>query len=350
MIASAAAPIAGGIIGNLAAKGDREAAEAAYNSAIQEIMQIGAPPDLSKEIILQKFAQAGVLTPELEENIDQLTSATAQIQEDVKTKQRQVEAADILAKRGRGGFTLEDRSALDKIRETLEGDYQAKQRAIQQQMQARGVSGSGQELAMMLQSASDTANRASQEGIDLGALATQRALQSMTQAGDLASRIRTQDLDYQRLTKGAQDELNRFNVQGRRDTETRNIAALNRARQYNIQQQQRAADANVTASNKELYRQSEARRQYWLDQVERAKMRSGALKGQSEQYAGNAARTAGQWQSIGSGVGAGLGSFANYQGTLDQRAHERSMQDQRMAYDMNSRSKKLGYDPFDPTS
>ncbi len=53
--ASIAAPIIGGIMGNEAARGNREAAQRAAAEAYAELMKVGAPPDLSKRIILEQF-------------------------------------------------------------------------------------------------------------------------------------------------------------------------------------------------------------------------------------------------------------------------------------------------------
>lgn len=325
MIGSVAAPAVGGILGSIFDDEDQEAAQEAYKNAVAEIMAVGAPPDLSKEIIIQKFQQAGIYNPDVEKNINQLTSAVSQIKEDVGIKQQQATALSDLAKRGRAGFTLEDRAALDKVRGTLEGDYQAKLKAMQQQLQARGASGSGQELAMQLQSASDTANRASTEGIDIGAQALRQALQATSSAGQLAGQMREQDLGYQKLTKGAEDELNRFNISGQRDIQQRNIAEQNRARLANVQREQAISDANTKAANQELYRQAEAKRQYWQDQLSRAQARAGALTGQSGFYNQQAANTRQMWQGIGSGVGAASGAGANYaaQNAAQDRADAR---------------------------
>jgi len=80
-----AASVIGGMMGNSAAKKGRQAQAAAAAAAYAELQKIGMPPDLSREVILREFQNQGVLTPELEQDIDLQASQVAQLKGQVSS-------------------------------------------------------------------------------------------------------------------------------------------------------------------------------------------------------------------------------------------------------------------------
>lgn len=333
LIIGAAAPIIGSALGNLFGAGDREEAERLMNEAMQEIDRVGAPPDLSKEILLEKFTQAGLYTPELESAIDAGVSKVAQIQEDPELRKSQMGALDILQQRGKGGLTPEDRAALNQVRGEVQRDSEAKRQQIMQNMQARGLGGSGAELIAQLQGAQAGTDRASEEGDRLAAMSSQNALQALMQGSNLAGSVRGQDFDVNQARAAAEDEINRFNVQNAIARQSRNVGSQNQAQMQNLSEKQRIADANNQMANAERYRQAEAQRQQWLDKMSQAQAKAGAKQSQASNLQGQAAQTAQMGQSIGAGIGAGAGAYANYQAGVDQRTHDAEQRDlDRKAY------------------
>ncbi len=312
--ASVAGPILGGVMGSLFGGGDRDRANQLMEEAMAEINSVGAPPDLSREIILQKFSQAGLYTPQLEQAIDLGISKVSQINENPELAKAQMGALESLSTRGKTGLTAEDRAALNQVRSEVQRDSQAKQGQILQQMQARGLGGSGAELLAQLSSAQAGDDRASMEGDNIAAQASRNALEAMVQGGQLAGNIRGQDFDVNRTRAAAEDEVNRFNVQNAIGRQTRNVGMGNQAQQQNLSEKQRVQDANTQMSNQELYRQAEAQRQNWLDRMNQAQAKAQAKTGQAQNLQGQAAQTGQMWQSIGSGVGAAAGAAANYAG------------------------------------
>lgn len=327
--AAIAGPIVGGIIGNMASEGQRRAAEAAAAAALKEIDALGAPPDLSKRIILEKFKQAGVYTPQLEQEVNAGFSKVEQIQEDPQLRQRQMEALQALQERSKTGFSAEDRAALNKVRGQVGTDLQGRLGSLQQQMQARGLGGSGAELAAMLSASQAASSEEAAAGDRLAAEASQRALQSALQTGQLGGQLRSQDFDVARAKAEAADRFNLFNAENSMARQARNVASQNQGQLYNLSEQQRSQDINTQMENAERQRMNEATRQYWQDQASRAGMRANARLGQSAMYQGQADRTAQQWAGGGAAIGAGAGTALNYmnrQPTADNSTVKTSVQ------------------------
>ncbi len=316
MGASIAAPIIGGIIGNMASQGDRDRAAAAAAEAVSIIDKVGAPPDLSKAIIFEKFKQAGVLNPEMEQQINIGFSQVSKIQEDTKLRDAQINALEMYKTRQQGGLTPQDRAAFNEIRQKNQADVQGKLQQIQQNYASRGQGGSGSELASSLMASQGGANQASAEGDRIAATASQNALTALSQGGQLAGQIRGQDFSNAQVKANAADEFQRFQTTQNASMQQRNVGSTNAAQAANLQQAQKTQDTNTQVDNQEKLREVEAQRQYWQDQLSLATARAGARTGQVNQYQNSANATANMWSGIGSGAGQGasaLGSYFNSQ-------------------------------------
>lgn len=111
-----------------------------------------------------------------------------------------------------GGMNLRDKANLSKIQgETSQAD-RGRREAILQNMQARGMGGSGAELLAQLQSSQAATDRSAQQGLDVAAMAQERALQAMMQSGQMGGDIRAQSFGEQAKVASAQDAINNFNT------------------------------------------------------------------------------------------------------------------------------------------
>ena len=308
---AALAGLTSSIIGAVSAGADRAQAEKLMKEAMEEINSVGAPPDLSREIILQKFQQAGLYTPELESAIDLGVSKVSQIKEDAGLRDAQKGALELLTQRGKSGLMPEDRAALNQVRAEVQRDTEAKRQQILQNMQARGLAGGGAELAMQLQASQAGANTASAEGDRLAAQASQNALQAMVQGGQLAGNIRGQDFDVNSTRAAAEDEVNRFNVQNSIGRQTRNVGMGNDAQQRNLGERQRIQDANTGQGNNELYRQRDAEAEEYRMKMAAAQAKANARTGASQQAMQQGNQTAQNWHTAGQGVAAAGSVIAN---------------------------------------
>src|SRR5690606_10901263 len=111
------------------------------------------------------------------------------------------------------------------------------------------MGGSGMELAARLQSAQSSADRQSQESDRLMQIAQQRALDAMSQAGNLATGMRSQSFGEQSDIARARDLINQFNVQNQQNVHQRNVANTNQANLRNLQERQRLSEAGTAIKN-----------------------------------------------------------------------------------------------------
>lgn len=307
MAAMAGAQIAGGVIGYYQGKKDREKASALMDEALATIKAIGAPPDLSKEIILQQFQQAGMMTPELEHVIDFHTSKVSQdyrkVQEDALRGMSQV---------ARTGFGAQDLNALNQIQEAEAVRRQGQEQAIMQGMQQRGLGGAGSELAARLSNVQAGNKNASANSMQVAADSALRRMQAMGQQSDISNQL-----------EGKQNAIDQYNTENARSVQMRNIGSKNAAQQYNIGNQQNVSNANVQQANQELYRQAQAKQDYWTNKLNQASAVSNALTGQSNYAAGQAQNKAAMWTGMGNAVGSGVGAYGDQQYDAEQRDLDR---------------------------
>jgi hypothetical protein len=308
-IGSAAAPIIGGLIGNQAAKGDRAAANKAMKQALDQLTAIGAPPDMSKALILQEFQRAGLYTPELEEQVDVAQSEMGNLIINPSSKEAQMKALGLMGQLGKVGMGAEDRAALNQVRQETQRDAEAKRQQILQQMQAQGMGGSGASLLAQLGAGQQAAELASQQSDSLMANASSARRNAIQQYGQLAGEMRNTDYNQAAEIARAKDERNKFLAQNSIERQRTNVGAQNVAQQANLSQQQRANDANVAMANEEKRRQAEAERQHYQDQQSIASARANVLTGQANYSGQQAQNTAASYAGMGSAVGTGLGAY-----------------------------------------
>lgn len=312
IIASVAAPVITGFIGNMLSGDDRDNAMRAYQDAFNLIQRLGAPPDLAREILLDRFQQVGVLVPELEEAINLDASKVAEIKESPTTKQAQLAALNLLKQRATGGMSAEDRATLAQISLQQERETEAKRQQIIQNYQQRGLGGGGSELIAQLQAASAGSAQAAEQGVQLQGQVSRNALEAASQTGRLGGDIRQQDFNIANVMAQAQDQnaLARFNEAVAR--QQRNVGARNVAQQQNLATRQRIADQNIAQANQERYRQREAEAQQYNMGLNRAQILAGSQMAMGNIYGQQAGRTAGQWAQGGAAVSQGLGQYSNY--------------------------------------
>lgn len=132
-----------------------------------------------------------------------------------------------------GGMTASDQANLSKIQSQAETADRGRRGAIQQTMAARGMGGSGMDLLAQLQSSQAATDQMAQQGLDVGGMAQDRALQAMLQSGELSGSIRGQQFGEQSQVAGARDAINKFNAQNRNQMNQFNAGTLNDTAQFN---------------------------------------------------------------------------------------------------------------------
>ena len=320
--AGAAAGLGAGIMGMISSSAQRDAAQNAINEAVAQIKSSGLPPNESAPILINKLQAAGVLTPEMEQNINLQMSKVAAITDDPTFKNAQIDTLQQMKQRAEGGLTPQDQAAFQQMRNQVEGETQRSQQAIIQNAQQRGQAGGGTELAAQLEASQGGANRLSQGAMQQAGTASQNALQALAGYGNLANQGLQQGFQ-ENVTKGqAADAVNAFNVQNALAIQRQNTQASNQAQASNLANAQNISNANTNAANQELYRQAAAQQQYYNALQQHNQNVANAYLGQAANYNQQAGQTGQAWQNVGTGLAGAAGAFGNYaagQNAADQR-------------------------------
>lgn len=323
--AAVAAPIIAGMIANAKNQKDRAAAKSAMKDSLKKLEEVGMPPDLSQALILKEYERAGIYTPELEQDLNDsiAESSVGAIKEDPALREAQTTALQSMQQRGKVGLSAEDRAALNQVRSQVQTDSEAKRQQILQQMQSRGMGGSGAELMAQLSSSQGAADQAAAGSDTLMAQAQQRAMEALGKSSDMAGSLRGQDFDVESTKAKALDERNRFLAENSIGRQQRNVGALNQAQMLNLEEQQRIADANVNQANLEAQRQSAEKGKQWDRKLNQAGGKATADQAMAQYYTGQAQRTSDQYVGAGNAVATGVGGYANMQAADKNAALDR---------------------------
>lgn len=299
---AAGTTLAGGIAGAIERSNANAEAKELMKKRLAELEAAGTPPNTALPLILQEFKLQGVITPELEQQIHVEASKVAQIQEDPKLRQAAMQGLQLLQQRSDQGFGAEEEAAFSDARKATGKEAQGRLQSIIQQAQARGMGGSGMELAAQLSSSQAADQQLSDEGLKIAAEKARAQKEAIVQMLGAANQMRGQDFDIAKGKASAEDELNRFKVGLTAEQQARNVATQNIAQRENLAAKQKVADLNVQQGNAEQLRQSEAAANDWRNKVSLAQAKGGIYGDQANQAIkqGDAAATG--WANIGQGV------------------------------------------------
>ncbi len=185
-------------LGEYMAQQSKEKQQALLQKALAEFGSI-SPPALQKVIAEQEGP-----------------SAMAGVSSDPESIAAQHAALDALKNiSDSGGLTLSDRANLNRTRSSAAGTANSGRQRIAEDMASRGNLDSGAMLAMQLSGNEGSANRQSQEDMDIAGTAQKRALDAIMQRGQLAGHVREQDFGEKSRKAEAADLIARYNSEAR---------------------------------------------------------------------------------------------------------------------------------------
>lgn len=315
------APIAGGLIGNHLAQGDRERANELSQKSLEILNGIRIPTPEEQRIVLAELKSVGMYTPEIDEALTLQASKMNDVSTDPRLKQAQMNALMKLQEiSDNDGLTMQDKAQLSQVQNEVNSNLKGNTDAIQQNMATRGMSGGVGELVSKQLAAQQAANRNSQQGLDVASMAQQRALQALMNGGQMAGQMQQTDFNQQSQVAQANDAISKFNTMNQQDVRSNNTANKNDAQKYNLGNQQRIADTNAGISNQQQMYNKELNQQYYQNQMDKAAAMSGQYANQANRADASAQRTAEMYAGVGSGLGKGAAAY-------DQKSSE----DERLA-------------------
>jgi hypothetical protein len=116
---------------------------------------------------------------------------------------------------GQGGMTLQDRANFQDANAAAQRQASRQQAAMQDQMAARGLAGSGNETVARMMAAQGAADASARSARDMNAMAQKRALEAIMSRGALAGNMADQDFGRQAKIAQAKDIINQFNETNR---------------------------------------------------------------------------------------------------------------------------------------
>lgn len=143
-----------------------------------------------------------------------------------------------------GGYTDIERGQIRQAQQQAAQHERSQRLAALQQMQMRGMSGGGAELASRLTAQQGGANRAANDATNIATAGQQRALQAMQSTAEIGSRQQNQGLKR----ANAIDAFNRANAEAR--SRARQQAVTNR------QQSLAGLSGQYTSNSNNLYEQA----------------------------------------------------------------------------------------------
>jgi hypothetical protein len=146
------------------------------------------------------------------------------------------------------GLTQADRARFSALMNQMAAE-EAQNRAAQiQQLEMRGLGGSGAELAARLAGAQSGSNARAAAGAELAQSAQARALQALQAGTAASSNLNTQTFDQAARRAAAQDVVNQFNTQARNTVNLQNAQMEQAANLAGFQAGQQVELANLAAA------------------------------------------------------------------------------------------------------
>lgn len=302
-VATVAAPIVGGLVGNLMGAGDRKRQRNMLKAAMEELNAVGAPPDLSREIIFKELQRAGILTSELEEEIQIAESEVAKIKPDKASVEAMRRVADQYSNLSKTGFGAEDRAATNQVMSELGQNLRAARETGLQRAQATGQGQSGAALVAMLSGDQQAMNTAADNAAALSANMSSARRDALEKYGRMAGEMRNIEFNEAATRAQALDERNRMIAQNAMARQSSNVNTINQDKRFNLSEEQRLRDTNTQMANQEKLRQMNEKGNLWDRQLGLAQARSAAQLGQASQWGQQAQQTQQMYAGIGSGLG-----------------------------------------------
>lgn len=301
------ADVGGGILGNILSAGDQQKALDAQLAALQGFQNLN--PTL-QQVNFQGQQSVGSYNPNLESTFQQGPNALAGIQSNPAYMSAQNNALQGLQQVAQnGGLTTIDKANLNNMLSQSAQQNAGQQGAIQQQMAARGMGGSGFQLAAQMAGQQNSANQANQAATNVAGQAQMRALQAMQGAGNLGQSMQAQQYGQQANAANAQNLINQFNTMNSQNVANTNTQNQNQGQLYNLQQGQTIANNNANMANQQQLQNNNYQQQYYNNQLGKQQAIAGQQNGLSNYYQGSANRTAGTINQAAQGAGQVYGAY-----------------------------------------
>lgn len=252
---------------------------------------------------LQKYVEAGLMTPAQAQAVLQQGNAYDQISTDSKPVEAEMSALSQMQDIAEsGGMDAQAKSALADAANTAQINEQGQRGSIIDQMAARGIPTSLMSEALQSAAAGQDAQTLSLTGAKAAGDAEQRALEALSSSGTLGGQIHGQQYSEAANKAAAQNAISQWNAQTQTGVNQANATNTQQANMYNTQNAQDVSNQNTTTGNQRTAYNTNVPQQVFNNAIQKAQGQAGVAQNQSQQ-----AMQAGQQQAglIGGLIGAG---------------------------------------------
>ena len=222
-------------------------------------------------------------------------SALEDIAIDPKLRENQSKVIDELSELAETGMSDEDMAKRRQLQRQVAQDEQARQKSIIQNLQERGLGGSGLELALRSASSQESARRASEGADRLTSDMAERRRNALAQLSESAGRLRSQDYGEQKDLASTRDTIAQFNALQRANTANQNL------------QLRQGLENQRSAQNRQMYGNlGNLQQQRFSNEMQKAGAYANATSPIAQMQARNVAKSQGPLGMIGTLAGAGM--------------------------------------------
>lgn len=304
--------IIGGLLGASAAEEEAAKAEAMIKDALARIQALKIP-DLTKKIIYDQYMSVGDFTPQMLDKVIEENAPLALMQEDPRYKAKMnatLSRQEQLTKGPSAQFEL----GLEKARRRSAQDVLAQMASIESQAKQRGQLSGGATLAAKLSAAQAGADRQSMAGLEAAAQQEQQQAQNLESFIRNLSTENARSMEVQSQNVRARNLRDELLMQNAMSREQMNKGAMNQAALRNLNERQKAFEANVGTNIAEQRRVGyEAPMNMFNMQMGKLNAENQMRMGLANTYMGRGQAKADMWNAIGSGVGKlGMGLYGGF--------------------------------------
>jgi hypothetical protein len=167
---------------------------------------------------------------------------------DPRLANAELAALSSLEERAMGsGLSLQDEADMARLKTQTNAQNRGRQGAIQQEMQRRGMTGSGMDLVARMQAAQAATDQEALASLEKVAMAQAGQRDAAARMGGMASSMRGQQFNEQAQKAAAQDAIARFNTANTVGQQQANWQAQQRANQANWDRTNQTSDRNTAS-------------------------------------------------------------------------------------------------------
>lgn len=175
-------------------------------------------------------------------------SDMAKITTNPRYKDAQLEALRSIEERSKNGMTAQDEADMYKLHRNVSTENRGRMGAIQNNMAARGMSGSGMDAMMQLQASQDATDREALAAMEKAGQIQNNKMNASESLGRMGGQMRSQDFGEQTARAQAADSIARFNAATRNQALSQNNQGRNDAAQSNWARGNQTSDNNVSGA------------------------------------------------------------------------------------------------------